>query len=212
MNSKIDSYVTLDLVHSENEFYKANLVVPFQIGALDRVLVAVCDLSYSQDPQELVNGVDLQFQIAIPKYCTPKPPVLSSSHHCDSENESEQETEEVSSSKNVKFIECTLENGEYTASTLCKAINSEIQSKFPSTFREKQCQLMYNSIIDRTELRIDGTDAVTPENERCCFILFNPALRLLGFTRSQDENANFIFGAPSYAWYDFAKKTCDRLE
>ena len=89
-----------------------------------------------------------------------------------------------------------MENGEYTPSTLCDSLNSEIQSKFPSTFRPNQIRFIFNPVCNRTEIRIDGGTGVKPIEERACLIVFNPLLNMLGFTRSTDENANFIFGSP----------------
>ena len=66
----IDSYVTLSLDHVAGDTYKAKLIVPFQMRPLQKVMVALCDLSYTQNPMAFANGRDLQIDIAIPRYCS----------------------------------------------------------------------------------------------------------------------------------------------
>ena len=50
----IDSYVTLSLDHVAGDTYKAKLIVPFQMRPLQKVMVALCDLSYTQNPMAIL--------------------------------------------------------------------------------------------------------------------------------------------------------------
>ena len=171
--------MTLQLNHVKDDLYHTKLIGPLNIQPGARVSVALCNLSYVLDPKEFGNAKEAIFKMAIPKFC------MRSGPGSDMEKS-------LATKSTVQFITCQIEDGEYTAETLVATINSEIVSKFPSTFRDNQICLLYNRTINRVEVRVDGTEIV-PQNERATLAIYQPLSRLLGFTESTDRGKTFCF-------------------
>ena len=76
-------------------------MAPLNLGVNHKAKVALCDIYYINDTPQFLNARVAIFDIAIPKYTRDK-----KGHNA--------------------FVRCRIENAEYTAESLCQALNEEI--------------------------------------------------------------------------------------
>ena len=199
-----DFYVTTTLDHIDQDIYKTKLLSPIEIRPGESVFAALCNISYMSEYNSFQNLSNAAIDIAIPRFCKEEDeirpprsviseaaPGLELGRDLLQAVNLDQELSQFSTSK-LKFIRCRLENGEYSGETLCDALNSEIQSKMPSAFDPNQCRFIYNNIIDRIELRIDGSPIIAAE-DRCTLVVYAPLSHYMGFTSTVDRQSSFCF-------------------
>lgn len=154
MAKKIDFYATAKLVQVGGE-YIFKPMSSINLGLCHNAKVAITELHYGNYNVQFNNAPNCQFYIAIPQFTSVK------------KSESRNEVEEV------KYLKCKMENSEYTGSSICDAINTEIEAKMPSQYRREKCRFFYNSSVDRVELSIDGSQSIE-KRERVTLIIYSP--------------------------------------
>ena len=202
---KTDLYMTLALTHVSGELYKAKLGAPIDIRPGEEIQVALCNISYSNSRSAFWNAPVSVFEIYNEKMCKDFGPSVTPILRDDGAEAidvddlssrtsppSLEEVDKMSPFSNVVFIRGWLENGEYSLESLCSSLNSEIQSKMPSTFRKDQCCFIYNPVIDRAEIRIDGNKSIPPE-DRFTLVVYSPLSAYLGLIDRVDRRATFAF-------------------
>ena len=164
---------------SRTEF-STKLSVPIYLRLNHNLTVGLASLSYVNDTTEK-NVAKLPFKICIPKYVPPKPPAVIPPA-----------PDEIVIGD---FIESYLEPGNYCPAKFVESLNREILAKFPASCNPNVCRFVFNSVIQRVQLRVDG-GLSTPANSRCTVLLYGPIARVLGFSKSSSERVVFPFGGP----------------
>ena len=186
-----DFYVTLDC-EWVGDVYKCKLIKPINIAPGVKLYVAMCTIAYKHDFREFQNLPEAKFEIAMPRYSGTKNNVDTTPQTDISAKSDISPNDEPESRSSLTFIRCSLENGEYSPQKLCKALNTEIKNKFPSSFQQGQCEFQFNECVQRVELRIDGSDNISPP-DRVTLIVYYPLSYKLGFTLQQSYRATFCF-------------------
>ena len=206
---KNNIYMTLGLDQVSGDVYKVELGSPLNIQSGEQIEVALCNISYNTAGTAFWNAPISVFEVYNPKLCTPitstPAPMMydegavetSMSTSDDAVSSPPSDFDDVvqhysASSLSVVFTRAQLENGEYNLENLCSSLNSELQSKMPSSFYPSQCQFIYNSVIDRAEIRIDGNSSLAPE-DRWTLVVYHPLSAYLGLTDRTDRRATFAF-------------------
>ena len=210
MNTQIDFYIRLKSEKNQKTKtqFSTKLTTPLLLPYNHKWKVGLASLHFVNNTNE-INVRSAKFEIAISRFTVPKTSKSPTS-------EPEKNKIEQSSLKKTKkrrlsfdstasnsrdepihrgfFLE-SLEDGYYTADTLCESLNYEIQSKFNSNFKKKACRFYFDHSINRFQLQVAGSDDI-PALDKTTLVLYQPLSRLLGFTLSHAASESFIFGAP----------------
>ena len=163
----IDTYATLTLQKDKDD-YVARLRTPLSLGINHNARVALCDIYYARRENDGFDNASISvLDIFIPKYT-------------------------YQEDGTPDGIRCQLENAQYSAASLCRALNNEIAAKMPSEYNKNKCFFWFNTQLNRVELRIDGTDSV-PQDERATIIVYHPLSFYLGLTDDPERRISFSF-------------------
>ena len=90
-----------------------------------------------------------------------------------------------------KFKEIDIDEGYYSTQNLVDLINERLKAILGIKFESGTCCLVYNSIIDRIEIAVNGEDL--EESRRVSLLIFPPLAVYLGLSKNKKEY--FLFGA-----------------
>ena len=199
---------------SGNSEFASSLTVPIHIPVHHNLLVGACNIQFIDNTTEK-NTPKLQFAICIPKYLPTKPKESSrdsissffqSFLELGIKRKQEIPFNQVSAYLNIDtfpneardrgpgirdFIQSYIEPGNYGPTHLIESLNREIQAKFPASFNPNTCRFIYNSIINRIQLQIDGSYS-TVKSDRCTLMVYSQLSKVLGFSKLDGA---LIFGA-----------------
>ena len=182
----IDKYIDVILKKDDDNvsMIEVELLEPILLNQRDDVSVSLCYMNYVHKEKVYKNVERAVIWFGMPAYTS----VLDTNPNRLHGYADAEPVKPV-----AKWLQMSLEPAEYSHASLTDAINQELKNKLPSAFTGNECKVMINKHLNRTEIHIDGSDAIPPQN-RASLKLFPPLPYILGFTASQDRDRTAVLG------------------